>query len=98
MMRMAFSGAASRASLSQTPRAFRRSTELVSSAAVLVSTARVLGAGAGPISDDLGAHMRQRQRGDEARRAGADHGNIAHGMDFRHLAIAAFDRPEKTKE
>ena len=47
---------------------------------------------------DLGAHMRQRQRGNEARGAGADHGNIAHGMDFRHLAIAAFDRPEKAKE
>src|SRR6185437_2944038 len=38
---------------------------------------------------DLGAHLRQCQRGDEARGPGTDHGNIAQGRDFRHRATAA---------
>ena len=50
MMRIAVSGAAWRASLSQTPSDLSRSIELVSSAAVRVSTARAPGAGAGPIA------------------------------------------------
>ena len=71
-----------RASRSQTPSAFSRSTELVSSAAVLVSTGPRARRGRRTDHDDIGAHMRQRQRGDEPRRAGADHGNVAqrHGL------------------
>ena len=98
MMRIAVSGAAWRASLSQTPSDLSRSIELVSSAAVRVSTGASARRGRRADRYDLGAHLRQCQRGDEARGPSTDHGNIAQGKDFRHLAIAAFDRPEKAKE
>ena len=98
MMRIAFSGAA----CARQPLPNSEGFEEIDRARQQRSRPRLAGASArrGRWADryDLGAHLRQCQRGDEARGPSTDHGNIAQGMDFRHLAIAAFDRPEKAKK
>ena len=98
MMRMAFSGAASPESRSQTPRRLQqidRACEQRGGPRLDRARARRRGRAD---RGDAGAHMRERQRGDEARGAGADHGNVAHGMNFRHLAIAASETLERLEE
>ena len=96
MMRMASSGAACGASAGQSCNAFSKSTELDSSAAVLVSRdggARLRWRW--PDQGDIGAHLSERQRRGNPRRAGADHGDVAGRRIARTLSTCfVHSRPQ----